>query len=368
MQVSRIINTIQDLENNQSNTRCANTGSHTCLTTLIIEIRPNSTPLLLAHTCSQLLTSTSWSNLCWISRLIVVDCTQSQQRLHAQEVTNTFVLPSWVEAWCKCDLFVTAYMVHYPSSGVLVLAHSQIETEGPLLARAVPNMRELRPLNRELYLFSPRRLPHPAWAGLFSTAWSEQPRIWGRMSYPREKDKCCPGLNSPTSGAVSSPDLKKPKNPRQQAAHSIVWSQLGAFWFHTWCIFSRTTGVIGKRVRFDCPACSFLAPRNANPSWGMLPSCGSPPPPTWDLEVAHCRKIWLDCLMFQTFINCKRNKIHKVVFCHRQWGGTPSVGRMLSTSSFLMHTHAVWRGPDPPEAISEQLGPTRWGPVWLFSY
>ena len=127
MQVSRIINTIQDVENNQYNTRCANTGSHTCLTTLIIEIRPNSTPLLLAHTCSQLLTSTSWSNLCWISRLIVVDCTQSQQRLHAQEVTNTFVLPSWVEAWCKCDLFMTAYMVHYPSSGVLVLAHSQIE-------------------------------------------------------------------------------------------------------------------------------------------------------------------------------------------------------------------------------------------------
>ena len=118
--------------------------------------------LLLAHTCSQLLTSTSWNNLCWISRLIVVDCTQSQRRLHAQEVTNTFVLPSWVEAWCKCDLFVTAYMVHYPSSGVLVLAHSQIETEGPLLACAVPNMRELRPLNRELYLFSPRRLPHPA--------------------------------------------------------------------------------------------------------------------------------------------------------------------------------------------------------------
>ena len=39
------------------------------------------------------------------------------------------------------------------------------------------------------------------------------------------KDRCCPGSNSPSSGAVSSPDLRKPKKPRQLAAHSIMWSQ-----------------------------------------------------------------------------------------------------------------------------------------------
>ena len=140
--MSRIINTIQDVQIQE-----ATPVSPLSLLKYI--------QLLLAHTCSQLLTSTSWNNLCWISRLIVVDCTQSQRRLHAQEVTNTFVLPSLVEAWCKCDLFMTAYMVHYPSLGVLVLAHSQIKTEGLLLARAVSNMRELRPIDRKLYLFSP---------------------------------------------------------------------------------------------------------------------------------------------------------------------------------------------------------------------
>ena len=34
--------------------------------------------------------------------------------------------------------------------------------------------------------------------------------------------RCCSGSKSQTSGADNSPDLRKPKKPRQEAAHSIL--------------------------------------------------------------------------------------------------------------------------------------------------
>ena len=84
------------------------------------------------------------------------------------------------------------------------------------------------------------------------------------------KDRCSPGLKSSFSGAVNSPDRRKPKNPKQQAAHSMTWSPSDGSWFQTWSIFFRMHGVIGRGVCLGIADYSFLDPRTASSNNGIL--------------------------------------------------------------------------------------------------
>ena len=61
------------------------------------------------------------------------------------------------------------------------------------------------------------------------------------------------GLYVLSFGTVISPDLKKAKNPRQQAAHSMQISGSGGADSHTPFIFLRMSGDMGSLSRFSVP-------------------------------------------------------------------------------------------------------------------
>ena len=74
--------------------------------------------------------------------------------------------------------------------------------------------------------------------------------------------RCTCRSKLPSLGTVNSPDLIKPKNPRQKEAHNITTSGSSAWGCHVLRIWRSTSGVIGRRAWY--PDRSLLA------SWCLL--------------------------------------------------------------------------------------------------
>ena len=88
--------------------------------------------------------------------------------------------------------------------------------------------------------------------------------------------RCQLGLKLCPVGTVISPDLKKAKKPRQQAAHSMMLLKLWGDWLSTACTLRSMYGVTGSREFFEL-GLVLLNPFSASCSLSALDT-GSPKP------------------------------------------------------------------------------------------